>query len=69
MSDRSCCVNCRHFLFFGAIGGGETTPTDPGSMECSKDVWVLSMWTDSESSFRMKMRSSLTCEMFEEVKP
>jgi hypothetical protein len=52
-----------------ASAGGETTPTDPGAIECSKDVWILSMWTDSEASFRMKMRSSLTCELFEEVKP
>lgn len=67
MSDRSCCVNCKHFNFWpGSPGYSEFTPGDDMEMSCLRKHWRVTFET-SEDDFRDYMKSSETCADFEMV--
>ncbi len=69
-SDRSCCVNCKHFWFSsGSRGYGEFTPGDGEEIGCQKKHWEVFIGETSDEDFRRYMLMSKDCPDFEPVIP
>jgi hypothetical protein len=62
------CIFCRFFyLNPGEPDYSEITPGESPSMGCSRGLWRLDPYEDTEVEYRQKIQMARSCDLFEEA--